>query len=103
MRMILVATLTIHPGKLALFREYEARAARIMAEHGGAIERAVYVPAARDGEPEREVHIVTFPDAAAFAAYRAAPALAALAAMRAEAVMGTEVLVGEEGPGYRGE
>ena len=94
--MLLVAILTIRPGRLDAFRAYEARAAAIMARHGGAIERAVFVP----GEPAREVHVVAFPSAAAFAAYRADPALAALAADRDAAIAATEVLAGEPGPGY---
>jgi uncharacterized protein (DUF1330 family) len=48
----------------------------------------------------REVHVVTFPSAEALAAYRADPALAALSPLRAESVVRTEIMVGEEGPSY---
>ena len=99
--MLLVVTLTIRPGALEAFRDFETRAAAIMAKHGGAIERAIYVPPASDGDDPREVHIVSFPNAQAFAAYRADEALTALAELRNAAIAGTEVLVGEEGPEYR--
>ncbi len=55
-----------------------------------------------DADTFKEVHIVTFPDAQAFAAYRADDALKPMAHVRARAVMSTEVLVGEEGEGYLG-
>src|SRR5689334_22358438 len=99
--MLLVVTLTIRPGALEAFRDFETRAAAIMAKHGGAIERAIYVPPAREGESAREVHIVSFPDEASFAAYRADEALTALAPLRSAAIAQTEVLVGEAGPEYR--
>ncbi|MCE9574787.1 MAG: DUF1330 domain-containing protein [Deltaproteobacteria bacterium] len=94
--MTLVAILTVSRSMLARFRAYERAAAAIMTHHGGAIARTVVI----DGDPLREVHVVTFPDAAAFAAYRAEPALAALAAERAAVIVATEVLVGEDGPDY---
>ena len=94
--LVLVATLTIIPGRRDAFEAYERQAAAIMARHGGAIERAVRIP----GDPEREVHVVHFPDAGAFAAYRADPALAALATLRASVIAATEVLVGAPGPRY---
>ena len=47
------------------------------------------------------MHVVTFPDPSAFAAYRADPARADLAGLRTGAVVATEILVGEDGPTYR--
>jgi hypothetical protein len=96
--MILVVTLTVRPEALEAFRSFEQQAARIMSRHGGAIERAVVIPPAQPGAPLREVHIVTFPSPDAFAAYRADPALAALAPLREASVLHTEILTGEEGP-----
>lgn len=98
--MIVVATLTIRPGALEGFRVYEAKAAEILESYGGAIAKAVFVPSSHSGEAEREVHVVTFPDARAFAAYRADPRLGALAEMRSAAIAKTEILVGEPGPDY---
>jgi len=99
--MVLVVFLTVRRAQLASFRDYEAAAARIMAAHGGAIARAVVLDA-DPAEPDHltEVHLVDFPDAAALAAYRADPALAALAEQRARAVARTQVWQGEPGPRY---
>jgi len=88
--------LTIVPGRLDAFRVYEGRTAAIMARHGGAIERAVYLP----GDPPRELHVLRFPDEQAFSAYRADPALAALAPPRESVVLATEIHLGEDGPKY---
>jgi uncharacterized protein (DUF1330 family) len=98
--MLLVVTLTVRPGALDAFRAFERQAARIMARHGGAIERAVYIPPAQPGAPSQEVHLVSFPSPEALAAYRADPALQALASLREAAVLHTEILTGEEGPRY---
>jgi hypothetical protein len=48
----------------------------------------------------REVHLVTFPNEQALAAYQADPALRALAPLREASVVRTEILTGEEGPDY---
>jgi hypothetical protein len=45
-------------------------------------------------------HVVTFPDEAAYHAYRADARLAALAHLRTASVVHTEVLAGEDGPRY---
>ena len=97
--MTLVAILTVRRDRRGEFHRFEFAAAAIMARHGGAIERTVAVddPAA---EHYREVHLVTFPGAAAFAAYRADPELAELAQLRETAIVSTEVLLGEDGPTY---
>jgi uncharacterized protein (DUF1330 family) len=91
--LVAVATLTIIPGRQDAFHAYERKAAAIMARHGGTIVQAVHIP----GEPEREVHVLRFPDAAAFAAYRADADLAALATLRASVISATLVLVGRPG------
>ena len=97
--LTLVAILTVRRDHIAAFHRFEHAAAAIMARHGGAIERSVAVdePSA---EHYREVHVVTFPDAASFAAYRADPALAALASLREQAIVATELLLGEDSPSY---
>jgi hypothetical protein len=93
-RLTLVAILTVRRDAEALFRGYEASAATIMALHGGAIERVVSVPAAADDPTFKEIHVLTFPDAAAFDAYRNDPALGALAEQRAMAIVATELFNG---------
>ncbi len=95
--LAVVAILTIVPGRLEAFRAYERQAATIMTKHGGVIERAVYVP----GEPAREVHVIRFSGAEAFATYRADATLASLATLRDSVIATTEVLLGESGPSYR--
>lgn len=97
--MLLVATLTVRRSELATFRAYEHAAAAILRAHGGAIERALVLDA---GDPDtlRELHVVRFPDPAAFAAYRADPALAALAPRRAASVLATELCEATDGPAY---
>ncbi len=97
--MTLVAILTVRRAALEQFRAFERQAAAVMRAHGGRIERTVVVP---DDSPAliREVHVVAFPDAGAFEAYRADARLATLAPLRESAVVRTELLVGEDGPDY---
>lgn len=90
MSVVVVAILTI--AEREAFDAFEAQAARVMARHGAAIERAIRV----EGAPEREVHIVRFPDDAAWAAYRADDELRALADLRARGIAATELLVGAD-------
>ena len=98
--MIRIVILTVRPEALDAFRAFEHQAARIMARHGGAIERVVVVKPAAPETQHKEVHLVTFPSAEAFAAYRADPALKALAPLREASVVSTETWEGEEGPTY---
>jgi hypothetical protein len=88
--MIVVAILTI--AERAAFDAFEALAAGVMARHGAAIERAIAIP----GTPEREVHVVRFPSAAAWEAYRADPELGGLRELRARAISATEILIGDD-------
>lgn len=98
--MTLVAILTVRRAALDTFRAFEAQAAAIMATHDGRIERTVVVDTDPTGAVLKEIHVVTFPSAAAFAAYRSDPRLAALASQRDAAVVHADVLVGEDGPRY---
>jgi uncharacterized protein (DUF1330 family) len=97
--LALVVTLVVRREAEESFRAYEHAAAAIMRRHGGAIERTVAV-ASTDPALFEEIHLVTFPDAAAFSAYQHDPALMALAPQRAAAVAETRVVLGEEGPRY---
>ncbi len=49
--LLLVATLTIRRDALDSFREFEHEAARIMAKHGGKLEKAIIVRAAQRPPP----------------------------------------------------
>jgi uncharacterized protein (DUF1330 family) len=100
-RLILLVSLYIHPGQEVAFREFESAAARIMGRYGGRVERVMrpgrVVP---EGAVPHEVHLVSFPDEAALAAYRADVELAGLAALRQAAIARTEILFGVEGEPY---
>jgi len=94
----LVAILTVRKSVVDTFRTFEKRAAAVMAAHGGRIERTVVVNGDGAADLFKEIHVVTFPSAAAFAAYRGDERLRELARLRAAAVVHTEVLVGEDRP-----
>jgi uncharacterized protein (DUF1330 family) len=99
--LLIVVSLFIHPRQEAAFREFETTAARIMGRYGGQIERVIrperVVP---EGAVPHEVHLVSFPDEAAFAAYRADAELVGLAALRQAAIARTEIIFGVEGEPY---
>ena len=98
--MTLVAILTVRKAAVDQFRAFESLAAKVMKKHGGRIERTVVV--APDSSPEviKEIHVVTFPSEAAFAAYRKDEQLGELAHLRDRSVVHTELFVGEDGPSY---
>lgn len=96
--MLLVAILTVPRAQLDAFRAYEHAAAKIMARHHGAIERALVVDTG--GDTLRELHIVRFATDDDFARYRADPELLALADVRARCVLSTEILPASDGPTY---
>jgi uncharacterized protein (DUF1330 family) len=99
--MTLVAIMTVRKKATETFRRFESKAATVMARHGGTIERTVVVQMADRDDLFKEVHIVTFPSADAFLMYRQDGALQEIAHLRNEAVIDTEVLIGEDGPDYR--
>jgi hypothetical protein len=97
--MTIVAIMTVRSDAAGTFREFERRAAAVMADHGGAIERTVVI----QGEHGtfREIHIVTFPDPAAFEAYRRDERMREAAPLREASVIATEIMIGEDGPDYQ--
>ncbi len=99
--MTLVVILIVRKDAIGQFRNFESKAAAVMAEHGGAIERTVVVPLPDHPELFKEVHLVTFPGPEAFSAYRQDPSLQKIAHLRAAAVVDTEIMIGEDGPEYR--
>lgn len=84
----LIVSLWLKNEDITGFEAFEGKAATIMARHGGKIERAIRLENPSDDRPF-EVHVLTFPDAQAFAAYRADPALTALAEMRQQVIART--------------
>lgn len=98
--MTLVAILTVRREAIGKFRTFERHAAGVMKQHGGRIERTVVV--VPDGSPDliKEIHVVTFPNEEAFAAYRKDERLSQFAHLRDQSIVHTELLVGEDGPSY---
>ncbi len=86
--LVLFVKLRFMPEKQAQFEAYERNAAAIMREYGGAITLA-FRPA---DEPGVEWHIVTFPDAAALAAYRQDKRVAALKPQREALIVSSEII-----------
>ena len=97
--VIVVALLTVRRAELDRFRAYETFAIARVRAHGGEFERAVELD---DPDPAlvRELHVLRFPDADAFARFRADPLLADRQADRAAAVVDTAVWAGVDGPRY---
>lgn len=97
--VIVVALLTVRRAELERFRAYETFAIARVRAHGGDLERAVELD---DPDPAlvRELHVLRFPDAEAFARFRADPLLAARQAERVAVIVGTEVWTGVDGPPY---
>jgi len=103
-RHIRLVSLWVHKGQEAAFDAFEREAARIMARHQGRIDTAVRLtppPGAgpADATPY-EVHVVSFPDQAAFDAYTNDPATLALRERRARIISRTVVLAGREAGPY---
>lgn len=100
--MILVAILTVRREFLEEYRAYKRLAAAIMADHAVRIERTVAVNPEGNSEFFREAHLARFPGFDALNAYEADPDLLALSQVRNRVVLGTEILIGADGPEYGG-
>ncbi len=94
----IVAVLEVRVEAIDLFHQFERHAATVMEKYGGRIEQAITIPPT--GETFREIHVVAFPDENAFQAYRQDPAVAEKSRWREQAVVSTEILIGQEGPDY---
>jgi GNAT superfamily N-acetyltransferase/uncharacterized protein (DUF1330 family) len=89
----LVVSLWLATDDVAAFEAFEQRAAEVMAPHGG---RIVSVVRCGGGPSEPfEVHVVTFPSAAALRAYREDPRHAELRELRERVIARTELRSGE--------
>jgi uncharacterized protein (DUF1330 family) len=100
-RLAVVVSVWLREGDVAGFESFERQAATIMAAHGGRVENVVRCDAANGGP--FEVHVVTFPDAAAAKAYREDPRLVALLPLRERVIARTEVWRGEQRSAYGAE
>jgi antibiotic biosynthesis monooxygenase (ABM) superfamily enzyme len=100
MQLTMVAALYINPGKEADFERFELAAAGIMRRYGGAITRRIRCAKGADQSAPYEIHILDFPDAAAFASYRNDAELGAMAELRTSAIRQTTVWSGVDLPPY---
>jgi uncharacterized protein (DUF1330 family) len=91
-------SLWLRDGQVANFEAYEAKVARIMKRYGGIVERAVRAADIEGSSPGTpfEVHLLRFPDAEHFAAYRADADRQGLAPDRAQAIAKTAIVMGRE-------
>jgi uncharacterized protein (DUF1330 family) len=99
-RVTIVAALYINPGKEDEFERFESAAARIMRRYGGAITRRIRSEPGADRSAPYEIHVLDFPDAAAFANYRNDAELAAMAELRTSAIRQTRVWIGSDLPPF---
>ena len=102
-RFTLIVLLHVHSGHRDDYERFEAEASRIMARHGGRIERRLATHGLNgegDTVPD-EVHFVAFPSSESFAAYRSDPALTALADLRARAIRKTTILQADDLPRFQ--
>ena len=99
--LVIIAHLFIHPGQEAAFRAFESQALARFRAHGGEVLAAFRPQPNADGAPiPYEIHILRIGSADAFAAYRADPALLALADLRGQAIARTEIFLSLEIVGY---
>lgn len=96
--LVLFVKLSFVREKRAEFEAYERHAAALLADYGATISLA-FRP---EGEPGVEWHVVKFPNAAAFQAYRQDERVAALKPQRDTVIVNTEIIMGtlQENP-YR--
>lgn len=101
-RCIRVVSLWLHPGQEAAFEAFEKDAARLMARHGGRIDRAIRIdqPVGGAGDAPFEVHFVSFPDAPSFDAYASDPETLALRPRRNLIISRTLSFSGHEAGPY---
>jgi uncharacterized protein (DUF1330 family) len=95
-KLIIVASLFVHPGHEAEFEQFESAAASIMQRYGGRVERRIGFASSPNPDQPHEVHILEFPDEASFARYRADADLQALADLRSRAIRHTVAWTGKE-------
>ena len=97
-----LVSLWVREGQESGFESYERKVSRIMARHGGAIERVIRRSSRASDQVDEpfEVHVLRFASREQYDAFRSDPDRGALAAERAGLITRTEVMVGTEGPTY---
>jgi antibiotic biosynthesis monooxygenase (ABM) superfamily enzyme len=103
-RFVLLVHLWIHPGQEAAFEAFEREAARLMARHGGRIDTAIRMTSPDGAGPNDatpyEVHVVSFPDRAAWEAYGQDPETLKLREKRGQIIARTALMQGREAGPY---
>ena len=96
-RYMLIVSVWLRNNDVSRFEAFERQAARIMAEFDGRIERAIRISDAEaaEGGPF-EIHVVSFPDEAAFRRYRQSSEYTKLAAVRDRIIAKSTILDGSE-------
>jgi uncharacterized protein (DUF1330 family) len=100
-RLTFIVCIWLKDKDVAGFEAFERQAATIMAAHGGRVENVVRCGG--EGGAPFEVHVVSFPDAAAAGAYRADPRLVKLLPLRDRVIARTEVWPGRQRSAYGDE
>jgi uncharacterized protein (DUF1330 family) len=100
-RQTFIVSIWLKGNDVAGFEAFERQAATIMAAHGGRVDNVVRCGG--EGAAPFEVHVVSFPDATAAAAYRADPRLAKLLPLRERVIARTEVWAGQQRSAYGAE
>lgn len=101
-KLILVVSLWLKGENVSDFEDYERRAARLLARHGGKIERTVRIKkqASKTDEPF-EIHVASFPNEQSFTNYLADSERQKLAARRDEIIARTETIFGYDAELYQ--
>jgi hypothetical protein len=101
-RVTFVVSIWLKEGNdVAGFESFERQAAAVMAAHGGHVDSVVRCGG--EGGAPFEVHLVSFPSAAAATAYRADPRLAKLMPLRDRVIARTDVWPGRSRSAYGDE
>jgi len=99
--LYILVRLWIHKGRETEFEAYESKVARIMARHGGVIERAIRPSGGSEGSDEPfEVHVLKFPSRELYDAYLNDAERRSLSEERAGIITNSDILVGTPGPAY---
>lgn len=94
--MQVLALLYAGAGGVDALRDFEHRALTVLRSHGGTLISAFEPENNGTTDTPDEVHLLEFPSATVFAAYRADPRLEALSDLRANAIARTVVYVSQK-------
>ena len=106
----LVVNLWIRNQDIAAFEAFERKTAELLQRHGGKIDRAMRVADLHRNESSNtydspgdapfEIHLVSFPNRAAFDAYRIDPEVVLLSAERERIILKTVTIEGYDSSSY---